>query len=67
VFAHSTDSVSLSHCWNTGIFECTLSQLLLSAAALRLDDNKLGVAHGSVLYAFTDNWAEREIRSKAMF
>jgi hypothetical protein len=45
VFAHSPDSVGLSHCRNTSSLERALSQLRLSAATERLDDNKLGVVH----------------------
>src|ERR1039457_3417585 len=50
VFAHSTDSITLSHCWNSGSFERALSQFRLSAATVRLYDNKLGVAHGGISY-----------------
>jgi len=50
VFAHSSRRVSSNHGLNAGIFEQSLSQVRLRAAAVLLDDNKLTVLHASIIF-----------------
>jgi hypothetical protein len=47
VLAHSSDGVSLDDGLNPGFCESTFGQLGLRAIAEGLDDNELGVLHGS--------------------
>ncbi len=49
VFTHSSRRVSLYHCLYASIFERTLGQVRLSAATVRLDDNKLSVLHSNII------------------
>ena len=50
MFTHSSRCVSLDHGLNAGIFEAALGQVRLSAAAIRLDDNKLSVLDSSIIF-----------------
>ena len=49
VFTHSSRRVSFDHCLNASIFERAPSQVRLSAATERLDDNQFSVLHSGII------------------
>ncbi len=49
VFAHSSRGITLDHCLYAGTFERALGQVRLRTSTVVLDDDKLGVVHGSIV------------------
>ncbi len=62
MLAHSSCRIALNYCGNAGFFERTSDQFRFWAAAARLNDDKLGVLHGSIIAAVV---LERSVRRAA--
>lgn len=50
MFTHSSRRISLDHCRNASIFESALGQIRLRAATVSLDNNKLSLLHGFIIW-----------------